>query len=239
MRTLAAIVIAGIMAAPLGAADNKIDKTEKSEKYNKGSAAKKLAKAEDVIKAALESPDKGIPKELLERAECVGVFPDVKKGAFVVGGTFGRGVFTCRGSNGQMGPPAFFTMGGGSVGWQFGGQEADLVLLIMNRNGIDHLLKDKFSMGGEASATAGPVGRTAKVGTDLQLGAQILSWSRSQGVFLGASLDGTVIKPYDEWNEKFYGKAVTPKEVLVDQIVSIPDAAKSFVGTVSRKAARG
>ena len=163
--------------------------------------------------------------------ECIGVFPGVTKAAFVVGGEFGRGVFTCRQKNGTMGAPAFFTIGGGSFAWQFGGQQADLVLLIMNENGVKHLLQDKFTLGGEASAVAGPVGRTAQASTDAQMHAEILSWSRSRGVFLGASLEGVVIKPNQGATEEFYGKPVTANDILVAQIVPAPDAARSFVKT--------
>ena len=194
---------------------------------------RKIRDAEAVLRASATAPDKGIPRSLLERAECIGMFPGVTKAAFVVGGEFGRGVFTCRQKNGTMGAPAFFTIGGGSFGWQFGGQQADLVLLIMNENGVKHLLQDKFTLGGEASAVAGPVGRTAQASTDAQMHAEILSWSRSRGVFLGASLEGVVIKPNRSATEEFYGKPVTANDILVAQIVPAPDTARSFVKTAS------
>ncbi len=197
-----------------------------------------LDRAKEVLRAAVEAPDRGIPKDLLERAECIGVFPAVAKGAFVVGGEYGRGVFTCREAGSSPGAPAFFTIGGGSVGWQFGGEEADLVLLIMNRQGIGHLLADRFTLGGSAAATAGPVGRTAVAATDAQLHAEILSWSRSQGVFLGASLDGTVIKPSAKANARFYGREATAKEILVDNKFKAPPAADAFVATVTRYSKR-
>lgn len=225
MRIYKGLVIAALIAAPALA-------------FDKGDAVKKLRQSDATIKAIMESPDNGIPEDLLSRAECVGVFPDLKKAAFVIGGTFGRGVFTCRRPDGAMGAPAFFTLGGGSFGWQFGGQEADLVLLIMNKQGMDHLLSDRFTIGGEASATAGPVGRTAKAATDAQLNAQMLSWSRSQGAFLGASIDGTVIKPHIDANEMFYGKPVSARDILLEGKVSTPDQAKPFVATVSRNAMR-
>jgi lipid-binding SYLF domain-containing protein len=187
------------------------------------------SEASKVLTASVTAPDKGIPKDLLERAECVGVFPGVTKAAFVVGGDYGRGVFTCRRSDGTMGAPAFFTIGGGSVGWQFGGQEADIVVLIMNENGVDHLLKDKFTIGGEASAVAGPVGRTAAAATDAQLHAQLLSWSRSRGAFLGVSIDGNVLKPNKDELRAAYGKTITARDILVDQKARIPKTAESFV----------
>lgn len=224
MRTLATLLIAGLLTAPALADD-------------KGEV-KRLRASSEVLRTAVNAPDKGIPKDLLSRAECIGVFPDVKKAAFVVGGEFGRGVFTCHTANGEMSPPAFFTMGGGSFGWQFGGQEADLILLVMNQGGVKHLLQDKFTVGGELSAVAGPVGRKVEVATDAQLHAQILSWSRSRGVFLGASLEGTVVKPDKKTTEQFYGRPITAKEILVDQSTEVPKAAQSFVKTTTQCARR-
>src|SRR5437867_3099109 len=135
MRTLAALLFTGLMAS--------IALPAMAEQTRD---VRRLGDAEKVINQTMEAPDRGIPRELLEKAECVGVFPNVKKAAFVVGGEFGRGVFTCRQKDGTMGAPAFFTIGGGSFGWQFGGKEADLVLLVMNENGVKHLLQDKFSL---------------------------------------------------------------------------------------------
>jgi lipid-binding SYLF domain-containing protein len=193
------------------------------------SHSKLYTEASRVLTASVTAPDKGIPKDLLERAECVGVFPGVTKAAFVVGGDYGRGVFTCRRSDGTMGAPAFFTIGGGSVGWQFGGEAADIVVLIMNDDGVDHLLKDNFTIGGEASAVAGPVGRTAVAATDAQLHAQLLSWSRSRGAFLGVSIDGNVLKPNKDALHSVYGKTITARDILVDQKAPIPKTAESFV----------
>ena len=193
----------------------------------------KIHDAEEVLRLSTTAPDKGIPRRLLERAECIGVFPGLTKGAFVVGAEFGRGVFTCRQKNGTMGAPAFFTIGGGSFGWQFGGEQADLILLIMNEDGVKHLLQDQFTLGGEASAAAGPVGRTAEAATDAQAHAEILSWSRSRGIFLGASLQGAVIKPNASATERFYGKPVTAADILVAQSVPAPEAAQSFVKTAT------
>jgi len=207
---------------------------------NNGPAAERqrLQRAEAVLTASLEAPDKGIPKDALEKAECVGVFPDVKKGAFIVGGQGGSGVFTCRDAKGDMGAPAFFKIGGGSVGWQFGGQETDLVLLVMNEGGMNHLLKDKFTIGAEATATGGPVGRTAKAATDAQLNAQILSWSRSQGAFLGAALDGSVVRPDAAANRTVYGKDISAKSILVDHAVKPPAEAMAYLKTLKANSDR-
>jgi lipid-binding SYLF domain-containing protein len=198
----------------------------------------KLRKAEQILDMSVATPDKRIPQELLGKAECIGVFPDVKKGAFVVGGEFGRGVFTCRRDDGTLGAPAFFTIGGPSIGWQWGGRETDLILLIMNKDGVKHLLEDHFTLGGQASAVAGPVGRTAQAATDIQLQAQILAWSRSRGAFLGASLDGTVIDPNEKANAKFYGSSASARQILIEHSVPVPSVAQSFVSATSRHARR-
>ncbi len=227
-KMLSLLVIVALMAASVPAvADPDPKKPEK-----------KLAEAEQVIKASVSAPDKGIPKELFERAECIGTFPGLKKAAFIVGGEGGRGVFTCRQKDGTMGAPAFFTMGGPSIGWQAGVQEADIVLLIMNQEGVKKLLQDKFTIGAEASAVAGPVGRTAQAATDAQLHAQILSWSRSRGVFLGASLEGIVVKPNDKMTQSFYQKPLTARDILIGGGVPVPASAKSFVQTSTAQARR-
>jgi lipid-binding SYLF domain-containing protein len=224
MRTLISILIAAVTIAPAIAGES--------------AEVKKLRAAEEVLKMSATAPDKGISKALFERAECIGVFPGVTKAAFVVGGKFGRGVFTCRGKDGSMGAPALFTIGGGSFGWQFGGQQADLVLLIMNEDGVKRLLQDRFTLGAEAAAVAGPVGRTTEAATDAQLHAEILSWSRSRGIFLGASLEGAVVTQSSSAMKRLYGKPVTAKEVLVDQIVVRPPAARSFVAAADGYAKR-
>lgn len=204
IRLITTIMLAALVAVPVLADDERSEATEK------------LREAEAVIQKAVSAPDKGIPQDLLRKAECVGVFPEVKKGAFVVGAEFGKGVMTCRGSDGKMSAPAFFTIAAGSVGYQVGGEETDLVLLIMNRDGVKYLLEDKFTLGGEAAAAAGPVGRSAEASTDAQLHAGILTWSRSRGLFAGASLEGSVIKPDKKRMEKFYAKPISAKEVLVE-----------------------
>jgi len=216
MSKLVTLLIAAAIASPSAAAPS-------------NESTQRLRDAEEVLTMSVTAPDKGIPKDLLEKAECVGVFPGIAKGAFVVGGDYGHGVFTCRQSDGKMGAPAFFTIAGGSVGWQFGGEQADLVLLVMNQQGVKHMLADRFTLGAEASAVAGPVGRTAKAATDAQLHAQILSWSRSRGAFLGASLEGNVVKPDNKTTEAFYGRPLTARQILVDQDVKTPRAAEAFV----------
>ncbi len=195
---------------------------------------KVLDQAPGVLESLTAAPDKGIPKDLLQKAECVLVFPNVTKGAFVVGGEFGRGVATCRRApGGEMGAPAMFTIGGPSFGWQFGGEQTDFVLLVMDHNGMNNLLRDEFKIGADASVAAGPVGRTAEASTDVLLGAQMLSWSRSKGVFLGASLEGTVLKANDKANERLYGRPITAREIF-DNHPAVPAESRTFVNVASR-----
>jgi SH3 domain-containing YSC84-like protein 1 len=212
-------VVAGMISVPAFA--DPMDSAKQKEKFKAAEAA---------LKASVTAPDKGIPKDLLEKAECVGVFPDVKKGAFIVGGEGGKGVFTCRRGNGMSGP-AFFKIGGPSIGWQAGFEEADLVLLIMNKEGVGKLLQDKFSIGGEATAAAGPVGRNTRAATDLQMHAQILSWSRSRGLFAGVSLNGLVITQDKDDNAGLYNKPIEAREILMSGPVTVPQVAQSFVST--------
>jgi len=200
--------------------------------------ATKLRDAQQVLHALMDAPDKGIPKDLLERAACIGVFPGVTKGAVVMGGEFGHGVFTCRQESGAMGPPAFFTLGGPSVGWQFGVEQVDLVLLVMNKEGVQRLLESKFTIGGEASAAAGPVGRTATAATDAQLHAEILSWSRTRGLFVGASLAGKVIKPDPEANQELYGEQISARKILLEGKAPMTKEARSFMQTTNEYARR-
>jgi SH3 domain-containing YSC84-like protein 1 len=194
--------------------------------------SKTLQEAVPVLNALTSAPDKGIPRELLAKASCILIFPSVTKGAFIVGGKAGKGVASCRKPDGSMSAPAFYEIGGVSVGFQIGGQTADVVLLIMNDEGVSHLLSDKFTIGGEATATAGPVGRTAQAATDAQLHAQILSWSRSSGLFLGAALDGSVVKPDKDANESLYGKPISGREILVDSKVAVPSQAEPLVMSI-------
>jgi SH3 domain-containing YSC84-like protein 1 len=191
-----------------------------------------LSDAVLVLDDLASAPDKGIPQELLAKADCILIFPSVDKGAFIVGGKSGNGVASCRQPDGKMGPLAFYTIGGASIGFQVGGQSADLVMLIMNEKGIDHLLADKFTFGAEGTATAGPVGRTSNASTDAQMHAQILTWSRSQGLFLGAALDGSVMKPDKDANTRLYGKPTTGKSILVDSKLSVPVPSQTLVTAI-------
>src|SRR5215469_15034041 len=189
--------------------------------------AKQLLKATDVLNEIMSTPDKGIPQNLLDKAVCVGIIPSEIRAAFVVGGEYGRGVLVCRrGGNGSWGAPSLFTLGGANVGFQLGGKATDVVFIVMNAAGAKKLVADSVKFGADASATAGPVGRTAEGATDLQLHAEILSYSRTRGLFAGVSLDGAVLKQDDDANKHLYGKTVVPKEILFTNEMAVPRAAR-------------
>ena len=176
-------------------------------------AAAQSAKAAKVFAAIMQAPDQSIPRDLLSRAKAVAVFPQVIKASFVVGGEGGRGVVSRRTSTG-WGDPVFFRAGGGSVGWQIGGSATDFVLLFMNDDAVSQLMKDKFELGAEAAVAGGPVGREAGAGTDALMHAEVLSYSRSRGLFAGVSLKGVVVRPEDGLNQAVYGKSA--RELLSD-----------------------
>jgi SH3 domain-containing YSC84-like protein 1 len=190
-----------------------------------------------VFSEIMDTPDKGIPQELLESAECVAVFPSVLKAGFIFGGRGGRGVASCRTARGWS-APAFFHLGGGSFGLQIGAQSTDFVMLFMNNDGLNSLLSNEFTLGGDASVAAGPVGRQAGASTDLKLNAQILSYSRSKGLFAGLELKGVVIKPDKDDMRDVYGEGVTAKEVLKENKVTAPIAVRAFPTMLERYSLR-
>lgn len=196
--------------------------------------AKKAAQA---FKEIMDAPDQAIPGDLLDRAYCVAVFPSVKKGGFVVGGQFGRGLVSCRKAAGWS-APAFFTIGGGSFGLQIGAQAVDLVLLIMNEDGVNGLLKSKFEIGAGASAAAGPVGRNVSASTDATLNAQVLSYSRSKGAFVGLELKGSVIKEDEDANKDVYGKAVSALDLLETGKIKATPEVRVYSATLTKFSAR-
>jgi SH3 domain-containing YSC84-like protein 1 len=173
---------------------------------------KRLQNAAAVVSALRDQPDKGIPEKLWQNAACVVVIPDLKKGAFGIGGEYGRGTMSCRKGEG-WGAPSFMQLAKGSWGFQIGGEEIDLVLLVMNRDGAEKLLKNKVSLGAGASIAAGPVGRAAAAGTDAKLSAEILSYSRARGVFAGIDISGGVLGPDKDSNTDVYGSDADPSEV--------------------------
>ena len=204
---------------------------------NTKDGAKQAEKSAKVLNEIMGTPDKGIPRDLLEKAECVLVFPDVIKGGFIVGGQGGRGVASCRTASGWS-APAYFEIKGGSVGLQIGGQSTDFVLLIMNEGGMKSLLSDKFELGGEASVAAGPVGRTASASTDAKMDAQILSYSRSKGLFGGVSLKGSAISPDKSDMKGTYGEGVKADMVLAADKTRAPQEVQVFPNALAQYSAR-
>lgn len=198
---------------------------------------KQSEKAAKVFREIMETPDQAIPNQLLDSAECVAVFPQVLKAGFIVGGRGGRGVASCRTANGWS-APAFFNLGGGSFGLQIGAQSTDFVMLFMNKDGLNSLLSDGFTLGGDASVAAGPVGRQAGASTDLKFNAQILSYSRSRGLFAGLELKGVVIKPDNDDMREVYGANMTAKEVLQENKVTAPAKLRAFSNTLGRYSSR-
>ena len=188
-------------------------------------ATERLQDAASILSEVMATPDKGIPQDLLAKAQCVIIIPSMKKAAFVVGGEYGRGFAECRKSEGMgWGAPAAVRMEGGSVGFQIGGSATDLILLVMNRRGMDKLLGDKFTLGADASLAAGPVGRTANANTDVKMNAEILAWSRSKGLFAGVSLNGATLRQDEDRNAELYGHKVNNREVLTGTMTPPPAA---------------
>ena len=204
---------------------------------NTKEGASQAAKAAKVLNEIMATPDKGIPTDLLAKAECVAVFPSVKKGGFIVGAQGGRGVASCRTPSGWS-APAYFELKGGSVGLQAGGSATDFVMLIMNESGMKSLLSDKFELGGEASVAAGPVGRTSAASTDAKMDAEILTYSRSKGLFGGLSLKGNVISPEKSDMEGTYGSGVTAQTVLAANKNRAPAEVQVFPNTITQYSAR-
>jgi len=191
----------------------------------------------DVLKEILNIPD-DIPQDLLDKAECVVVLPSVKKAAFGVGGSYGRGVMICRSGQhytGPWGPPALYALEGASIGFQLGGQATDFVLLVMNPKGARSLLSSKVKLGADASAAAGPKGRTAEGATDIVMSAEILSYSRNKGLFAGISLEGSTLRSDGSANEKLYGQRLTAKDIIRLGKVKAPECASELVALLNKK----
>jgi lipid-binding SYLF domain-containing protein len=185
-----------------------------------------------VLNEIQSAPDSGIPENILSKSECVAVVPSMLKGGFVVGAKYGRGLASCRTPKGWS-TPAFFTIKGGSVGFQIGGQAVDLVMLIMNNDGMQHLLSSQFALGADASVAAGPVGRHTEGNTDWKMRAQVLTYSRARGVFAGVSLNGAVVKQDKDSTREFYGHMVTSKAALTGE-VDPPASANAFLTTLAK-----
>jgi SH3 domain-containing YSC84-like protein 1 len=199
---------------------------------------KRMENAMLAFREVMHEPDKGIPRDLFDKGRCIVIIPGVKKAAFIVGGKYGRGFVSCRRAGGRFGTPAAIRIEGGSYGLQIGGSSTDVFLLIMNESGMHKLLADKFTIGGEAEATAGPVGRDASANTDVLLHAEMLSWSRSRGLFAGISLDGSTLRPDESEDEKLYGEKVKNQQILEGDLKT-PPGARPLVAELNRYRAAG
>ena len=199
--------------------------------------AERVKDAGEVLKEILNIPD-DIPQDLIDKAECIVVLPSVKKGAFGIGGSYGRGVMICRSGQhytGKWGAPALYALEGVSIGFQLGGQATDFVLLVMNPKGATSLLSSKVKLGADASAAAGPKGRTAEGATDIVMNAEILSYSRNKGLFAGVSLEGSTLRSDGSANEKLYGRKLSAKEIIREGKVGIPASAHELVSLLDKK----
>ena len=201
-------------------------------------AAERLEESARIMHEIMESPDKGIPQDLLNKAYCVVIVPSLKKGAFVIGAQYGKGFTICRrGESMGWGAPGAVKMEGGSFGFQIGGSSTDVVMLIMNKHGMKELDQDKFTLGGDASIAAGPVGRTATADTDARLTAEILSWSRTKGLFAGVSLSGASLRPDREANKELYGEKLDNKQIVMTDRQP-PEAARPLIAELDKYSMR-
>jgi lipid-binding SYLF domain-containing protein len=216
--------------------DSKNTQSPSPPQSGKSEVADRVVDAAVVLKEIMDTPDKSIPQDLLDRCQCVAVIPSMKKAGFIFGGSYGKGVISCRTDNGN-GPwsaPSMLMMSGGSFGLQIGVQATDLVLVVMNLSGIESLLDSKFTLGGDASVAAGPVGRNASAKTDALMNAKILAYSRSKGVFAGLTLNGEVVRPDKDANFVLYKKQMTPREVLFHRIAGAPKDAMLFTDELTK-----
>lgn len=214
------ILMATLALAPLLASDNE--------------PAKRLQESAAVFTEIMAAPDKGIPQDLLSKAHCIVIVPGLKTAGFIVGGKYGKGYLTCRNKSGVgWSAPGTVRIEGGSVGFQIGGSETDLVMLVMNARGADKLLDSKFTLGAEGSVAAGPVGRTATAQTDAQMKAQILSWSRTQGLFAGLSLEGATLRQDLDDNATLYGKKLENRQIVTTG-VRAPKAAAGLLNLLNK-----
>jgi lipid-binding SYLF domain-containing protein len=205
---------------------------------DKDSDAERLGRAAEVFQEVMAAPDKGVPQDLLDKSACIVVVPGVKKAAFVIGGKFGRGFFSCRSHGGTgWGAPGAVRVEGGSFGFQIGASETDVIMLVMNQRGADRLLSSKFTLGADASVAAGPVGRTATAETDAYMTAEILTYSRSRGLFAGLSLSGATLRQDLDTNKALYGRTLQNKEI-VDTGIAPPETAKDFLGVLNKYSSR-
>lgn len=232
-KVLLVLVAAALIGVPMlltsatVKADDKSDKTKDQDR---------LQNAGQVMKEILDIPD-DIPQSLLDKADCVIVIPSVIKAAFIVGASYGRGAMTCRSGDNFQGPwgaPTMMALEGGSFGFQIGGQATDFVLLVMNPRGASSILSSKVKLGADASAAAGPKGRTAEAATDVTLRAEVLTYSRSRGLFAGISLNGSTLRPDNDANARIYGKKIDAKEIALHGAVPVPPSARLLIQTLNQ-----
>ena len=222
-RMLSLFVGLAMIGLPLSASDKK--------------ETDRLQNCGTVLKEILDIPD-DIPQDLLDKAECVIIYPSVLKAAFVIGGSYGRGAMTCRTGEHYTGPwsaPTMMALEGGSIGFQIGGQATDFVLLVMNARGARSILSSKVKLGADASVAAGPKGRTANASTDVTLRAEVLSYSRARGLFAGISLEGSTVRPDNDANERVYNKKVEAESIVLKGAVAVPPPAQKLVAYLNRK----
>lgn len=205
-----------------------------------GREAERLANSTEVINEIMGTPEKSVPHDLLDKAVCIGVIPSEKKAAFGIGGSFGRGALVCRrDGTGPWGAPSMFTIGGANIGFQLGGQATDFVLVVINSKGAEKLLKSHCKLGADASAAGGPVGRASEAATDASMQAEILTYSRSRGLFAGVSLDGQVVKQDHDANQRLYGRKIDPKDILFKGAVGVPAAARPLTAALTKYSPHG
>ena len=225
---IGAFALAGLVFAPAASAKAKDDDTKDNDR---------IENAGTVVQEILDIPD-SIPQDLLDKARCVIVFPSVLKAAFIVGGSYGRGVMTCRTHKDYTGPwgaPTMMALEGGSFGLQIGGQATDFVILVMNNRGADSVLHSKVKLGADASVAAGPKGRDASADTDATLRAEMLSYSRARGVFAGISLEGSTVRPDHDANERVYGRKLEAEDIIFKGAVPVPPPAQKMIAYLNRK----
>src|SRR5579863_6182864 len=223
-RTMVYLLALAMVGLPLFAAQDKKE-------------ADRLDNCGTVLKEILDIPD-DIPQDLLDKAECVIIYPSVLKAAFIVGGSYGRGAMTCRTGENYTGPwsaPSMMALEGGSIGFQIGGQATDFVLLVMNPRGAHSILRSKVKLGADASVAAGPKGRAASAESDATLRAEVLSYSRSRGLFAGVSLEGSTVRPDNDANERVYGKKLDAEQIIFKGAVAVPPPAQKLIAYLNRK----
>ena len=206
--------------------------------FGQNEASRRLVTAAEAFKDVMGIAEKSIPQDLLGKAECIVVVPDMKKAGFIIGAKYGKGFVVCRKKDGVgWSAPGSVRVEGGSIGFQAGATEMDLFMLVMNTRGVDRLLSTKFTLGGDATVAAGPVGRSAQAETDARMTAEILTWSRSRGLFAGISLSGATLREDSEWNLDLYGKKLSNREIVTGTQAP-PEAAKNLLGELARYSSR-